>query len=501
MITPLFSVSQADRSLNLRIRAPHSRPKDIEIRIDGYDFHFYCSPYLLHLRFEHPLQNQEDDPTIEESRYDLESGICTVILRKLPPYPHFEKLNMLSTLLVSRSADKKPPSIEVISTVTDPPTEKDMEDQEKVSEGGVNMPLRELSITRPKYGFAMRYEGLFSVRAEDISQIVELKDPDNTPVWRRPSLRKAVEDLRFNADHYIMDFIADDFNHVFEWKFDPSSLDSVIKDQYAHTLINLPKREYLKDVNAGAVADLGGLLFAAAYDTRTTMGERNVESAWTISRICASMSWLQGFTQVSDAIGIAFRRSLIYPLYRNFKLSQLVLGDLKSYVHTDIDSLRSRILITLLDVKNVFEGDGILRLFSDLHLIDYLVWVQNVEQNVLEKFRDDVLRLEIKKTDTNLALNQLEHRAIKLANGESLGNMQQENAQPEFLQEASAVHQGTRVVSTCTTGDIKISALSGYPDCKLDMTPVSTRSLTPKDNDKRPADEQVNNVLKRGRTS
>jgi protein SHQ1 len=35
------------------------------------------------------------------------------------------------------------------------------------------------------------------------------------------------------------------------------------------------------------------ILYSYAYDVRTTLGEHNVESAWTVAKISPSLAWLE----------------------------------------------------------------------------------------------------------------------------------------------------------------------------------------------------------------
>lgn len=483
MITPLFSISQTEYTLILRIRAPHSRAKDIQLIADEHDFHFYTSPYLLHLCFEHPIRLDETPGTLPtHTKYDFEIGVATVTLQKLPPYPHFHRLDMLSTLLVTRPSNRMPPSIEVLSTSTEAQSEEDMKRLEIKTSAGINVPLRELTITRPRYGFATRYEGVFAVRADDVKQIVDLPQPDFTPVWRRAMLRRAAEDETFDVQHYMADWLLEEeFTYVLEWKYIPPQVSISMKNEWLDKMVKLPAREYLKDSDEAACADLGGLLFASCYDARITLGERCVESAWTVSKICASLSWLEPFKSVSEGIFVAFRRVLVYPLYRHYELAQLVLSDLRMLVEADVDVVRGRILRVLLELREIFENDSLLRLFCDLFLIDYCVWIQKVADDVLERFRGDVLAVKVHRQEIGWNLDNIEEEAVRMANGEveEDGKKEEEIVREVAKVEVGEAAKGSGQVNAplCCNGEIAISALSPYPREGLEMRPVETRKL------------------------
>lgn len=501
--TPLFSISQTPTTLTVRIRAPHSRPRDIEVNADGHDFHFHCAPYLLHLRFEHPTYLPEPHhlditPAIPHTSYDFDTGVAEVTLRKTEPGTQFEKLDLLSTIVgkesqhdVSKPEPFAAPSIQVLSSSVNRDCEAELEDSSDelvsstriISElnaefasqtadiSGIDVPLRELSLTRPSYGFASRYEAIFTVRCEDATQIVQLPNPDSTPVWRRPSLRKAAEDDKFDPDHYIADFLLEhEFQHVFEY----SPRDRTGDVAGLHFL---PKREYLPDVDLLAAADLTGILFASAYDERITSGERNVESAWTISRLSPSMSFLEQMKKPRDAALAAYRRSLVYPLYRNCKLSNIVLEDLKSLFDGDAETIRKRILNVLMELREKFEDDILLRLHCDLFIIDYCVWIQGVSDAIIERLSSDVKGITIEKHELEWGLDILEERARRMANGEdpddpelgAVGNDIDASRQP-VEGHVARIEPDNRIV---------ITANSGVNASGLECIAVATKRLDP----------------------
>lgn len=483
MITPTFSTTQTSRSITLSIRAPHSRPRDIDYTADKNDFHFHSSPYLLHIHFPHPVSlHPQDDPTVEPppSSYDIETGIATITLHKFPPYPHFANLDMLSALLVSRTAERKIPTIEVVSTTVTPSETSNT--PSVTTQSGLTIPISELSIGRPTYGFANRYEAVFKVRSDDASQIVELPNPDDTPVWRRRSLRKATEDKRFNYDHYVADlYDQDSYLHVLQFTYKPPDTSLPLPASHAQVLLNLPRREYLPDIHTRAAADLAGLLYACLYDNRVTLGERCSESAWTISKVCATMAFLDSFSNPHDAVLAAYRRTLVYPLYRNITLADLVLADLKTFFAApDLDTLRSRLLRVLLEVKQLFEDDLLLRLHSDLFLIDYCVWIQTVDNTVLDSLQQELADISIKRHELEWNLDALEFRAKKIWNGEGVYNA----PMPDF-----AAKNDTLLISQpkhrqiFTNQDTKLSNLSPHPHTRLIpgvyIEPVSTRKIFP----------------------
>lgn len=65
------------------------------------------------------------------------------------------------------------------------------------------------------------------------------------------------------------------------------------KDQ--ELLKNLGSREFLltKEDAISAWLSLIDIMYAFCYNHRTTQGDNTVESAWTINKLSATLSWLQ----------------------------------------------------------------------------------------------------------------------------------------------------------------------------------------------------------------
>jgi SHQ1 protein len=511
MITPLFECDQTDSCVIVRVRVPHSRPRDFDFAASDCDFHFHSRPYLLHLRFPHAVSIDHDAAA---ASYDFDTGIATVTLVKLSPHQHFPNLACLSALLVSRVASARPadlatragstfaeklrghagddtglippvpPSarIEIVSSTPASPrpegesannssvsgvvvrdTSRDglldpqprsslplplclngssgqnhtQQQQQKPPEllparianqqvssslpPQASLPVFEnLTINAPCYGFSSRYQGVFSARAEDLSEITALPNPDATPSHRRSELRRAAEDADFDPEHYVADFmLADEFSHVLEYAPGDAALRElsfVEKD----TLVKLPRREYLADADASAAGDLAGIIYASCYDLRATLGERSVESAWAISRVSPTLAFLDQMPSVEAALRAAYTRALIYPLYRHVGVADAVLSDVKALFATggNTEVLRARLMRTILDVMLIFENSTVLRIFSDIFMTDYLIWVQHVDDQVLVKLAHDVSCATVPRSCLAFDLHRLEMLAIQVANGE-----------------------------------------------------------------------------------
>lgn len=446
MLTPRFTVDQQSDTLTVCVRVPFSRPRDFTITTVETAFHFHCRPYLLHLNFPHGLRPiPDDDPSFATSSasYDFDTGIATIVLVKASPGLDFPALSCLSELLVTRTSslglepsksaaasisvvsssvsnadggvsasDGSAPSdaacnsleptgssllesmasISLDSKQMQPREEPDQHD-DKISR---QSPSHDIVLATPSYGFGNRYSGVFTARAEDASEIVGLSEPDSTPARLRSRLRRDDEFTRFDPEHYVADhMLVAELQEVISWQPGEDLASAEWNTREQELLLRLPRREYLGDLDSSTCADLASIVFAALYDLRAGAGERNVESAWTISRLSPVLSWLEHAESVANALKAPFCRSLVYPLYRNVDVAQAVLADVKRLFIGDVDEIRKRLLRLLLDVREVFENAVVLRIFSDIFLTDYCVWIQLVSDGSLQKLAREVADVSI----------------------------------------------------------------------------------------------------------
>lgn len=65
-------------------------------------------------------------------------------------------------------------------------------------------------------------------------------------------------------------------------------------DEEKDILKDLPKKEFLLEKREEHLVSLSliDILYAYAYNVRTTMGENTVESAWAVNKLSGTLSWL-----------------------------------------------------------------------------------------------------------------------------------------------------------------------------------------------------------------
>ncbi|KAL5460557.1 hypothetical protein EMCRGX_G034009, partial [Ephydatia muelleri] len=150
------------------------------------------------------------------------------------------------------------------------------------------------------------------------------------------------------------------------------------------------------------------IMFAFAYDYRTTEGEPNVESAWTICKISSTLSWLEVFRgSVHEVVYGNLRRSLCYPLYRHWRLSLAVLQDVRDIFHLG----RRKLLQCLLSVRRTLNQTEPFYVMNDLYITDYCVWIQKASTKQIQKVASELHEVVVDISSLGWDLAELETAA------------------------------------------------------------------------------------------
>jgi protein SHQ1 len=147
------------------------------------------------------------------------------------------------------------------------------------------------------------------------------------------------------------------------------------------------------------------LLFAYVYDHLTTDGDATVESAWTVSILSASLSWMEDWrylssaargatpptsssnpsddfeTAVQEVLYSSLRRALIYPYLRSLTFAlhcALQVADI-------VQQGPCCILRCLLQTRRVLNHSELYYLGDKLFIDPYLAWVQHQNSNLLSR--------------------------------------------------------------------------------------------------------------------
>ena len=495
LITPHFELSQTEEFVLVRIKLPYLKADEGEFYIDGCEFKFHLKPYFLRLTFRQPLV--EDDR--ERAEHDIDSGVLTVWLPKATAGQHFEGLDMLTELLRKPARPARGPLIEVIGSseaagsdgaggpcasedgdgmdVNDTDDGMSDIDEALAAEAEVEQTLPSLlTAAGCAYGFDNAHSGVFAGLESD--ELLLNPTPEVSESSARRSGRIAAEDSAFSPDHYMADFMEDELAQAAiefrpwwsapgaeMWRDEaptaegesgtpgvPASAPPLpfggfsIGSEHQAVLLALPKKEWLLDV-AGrrrALCGLVDLLFAYAYDVRTTEGESTVESGWTVRHLSSQLSWLDSFDSVGDACVACVRRSLCYPLVRvprpppvgrslgvqptphglppqvrHLGLSRAVVGDVVTLLRLG----RRATLRALLDLRATVQRGGehgylLNRVWTD----DYCVWLQQLRPQWLGRLAEKLEAVPI-RSDHGLGWPLAEYEALAQEEGGEEGEV------------------------------------------------------------------------------
>uniref|UniRef100_A0A8C0NIK9 Protein SHQ1 homolog n=1 Tax=Canis lupus familiaris TaxID=9615 RepID=A0A8C0NIK9_CANLF len=411
MLTPAFDLSQDPAFLTVAIRVPYARVSEFDVYFEGVDFRFYAKPYFLRLT----LPGRVVENGSEQGSYDADKGIFTIRLPKETPGQHFEGLNMLTALLAPRKSRTAKPLVEEIgaSEVSEERVEEEDEEfdweieqspYEEASESALNPQYH--------YGFGNLRSGVFQRLQDELSDVIDIKNPDFTPAAERRQKRLAAELAKFDPDHYLADFFEDEaVEQVLKynpWWTDTytemmASLGKSQEQENHAALVSFSEEEkyqlrkfvnksYLLDKRAHRQVYYGliDILLAYCYETCVTEGERN--------------TW----TNVHEILVSFGRRVLCYPLYRHFKLVMKAYRDTIKILQLG----KSAVLKCLLDVHKIFQENDPAYILNDLYISDYCVWIQKAKSSKLAALAEALKEASLTKAQLGLELEELEAAAF-----------------------------------------------------------------------------------------
>ncbi|EFN77936.1 protein SHQ1 homolog isoform X2 [Harpegnathos saltator] len=437
MLTPRFEITQTETEVIIVIHAPYTNIKTTEVYVDGTDFRFYSTPYFLRLKL--PGEIEENDSS--SGSYDCEKGYFTLKLSKVNKGEYFENLDMITIFLEPpKKHNIIAPSIEVIGNPSTSSADIDGNLQNitdvDMSSGADSgdiwfIPQKQavenitLLTNSPKYGFANKISGALSAfEPVWIKDIIDLPTPDITPEIERKTLRQLHEDKDFNEDHYLADYFEPEWTehiaYVAEW--DTLQKDQIMFNEVEVDLLKeLPNKEYLLEAEdiQKLCLNLVDILYANCYNRRTTLGENTVESGWTINKLSSTLCWFQNFTSMDEVIIACFRRSLCYPLYRNWELSMKVFEDVKKVVKLG----KKYIIKCFCEIHSIFNTSYAPRyILNQLYIKDFLIWLQKCPDSLIESLQTILDNVYPDKVNMEFGLVKLEaeghtvHKELIIAN-------------------------------------------------------------------------------------
>uniref|UniRef100_A0A7N8Y4X8 Protein SHQ1 homolog n=1 Tax=Mastacembelus armatus TaxID=205130 RepID=A0A7N8Y4X8_9TELE len=383
MITPAFDLSQDPNYLILNIRVPYTKTSEFDLYIDGTDFKFYAKPYFLRLSL--PGRIVEDGK--EKAKFDIDKGLFSLWVPKETPGEHFEGLQMLTSLLAPKGSRSAKSLVEDVSTEDEEEDEEefDWQIEQEVYKETSEEELRALQ----KYGFGNQRCGVFARLQEELSDVIDVKNPEGTTAAERRQARLEAEASAFSPDHFLADLFEDDeikgLLKFRPWwtKLSPSAEHQgeaavSFTDDEKEQLRKFTNRSYLLDKTSRYQAwlSLVDILLAYSYEVRSTEGEHNVESPWTIRKLSGTLCWLETYSSLQEVLVSFGRRVLCYPLYRNFAMVSAAVCDTAKI----LQSGKACVLKCLLDIHKILRENDPAYILNDLYITDYCIWIQRINQ-------------------------------------------------------------------------------------------------------------------------
>ncbi|KZC10084.1 Protein SHQ1 like protein [Dufourea novaeangliae] len=429
MLTPRFEITQTDTEVAIIVHAPYANIKDTEVYVDGTDFRFYSTPYYLRLKL--PGEIEENDSSF--GSYDCEKGNFSLRFSKVTKGEHFENLDMITTLLAPpKKKNNIVPNIEVIGNPS-----ANAEDIIEISNENVstadnentdgdewymhqNNPLGTVPLlpNSPKYGFANKIsKALGAFESAWIKEVIDLPMPDTTLQSKRKSLREKHEFSDFNEEHYLADLMQPECIEpyiMFTTEWDTLEKENIsLNETEVDLLKELPNKEYLlnNEETNRLLLSLVDILFGSCYNHRTTLGENTVESSWTVNKLSSTLSWFDDFSDAEEVIRACFRRSVCYPLFRNWNLSLKVLEDVKKVLKLG----KKYIIKRFCEIHSLFNNSCEPRyILNQLYIKDYLIWLQQIPESSVESLDSLILDILPSKEDMGFDLVELEQSAYSV---------------------------------------------------------------------------------------
>ncbi|KAJ3014034.1 Hsp90 cochaperone shq1 [Thoreauomyces humboldtii] len=350
--------------------------------------------------------------------------------------------------------------------------------------------------TAASYGFNNAHSG-YAAHIEEIAhEVLDVKDLDTSTAASRREQRILREDIKFDEEHYMADFLNHEeiqplsvFRPDF-WKAlkrvqkaratapqvtgtqnaaagPPTSTMSgsePVEDKHPlpdlgeltltapaattataepwltfteseqEQMRSLPNKEYLVGDERPLYLGLVDLLFAYAYNTRTTLGEDTVESPWTVAKLSSTLSSFDAFHTLHSVLVACARRALAYPLHRSWEVVRMCVQDVAV-----LFKLGKRAVVkTLLGVRNLLRGDDRMYVLATVWMDDYCVWVQNASEKKIQSLGSELNHAKLEKADVGWDLEALEVQAKKIpAEGSGEEDAEDEDEPPQELGDRS----------------------------------------------------------------
>ena len=460
-ITPKFSLTQTDSHVHLEISVPHVRvtPDSVQVVVtEDSILHFASAPYLLVLEFSPCRFHETAAESCATYEPTIQNGVIRLELKK-EAKEHWDNLDLLGKLVRTRAQVGTTRWLQEVQTET----AGALEGEDFVIEA---QPAPGSPMDFAGYGFLRMFHGIFADLARDglAKEMLEmpweeqgLSLSESSVRLERQEQRLQVEHETFSSERYTGDLEIED-DYIYQcamamkphWQGAPSDGNvsdltqqmcslGIQKGSQGNQEAFFTSEERLQlmaipypllppsiqpDQDDALCLGLLDLLFAYAHDHVGTDGDSTVESAWNITILSASLSWLEDWfstgSTVQSVIQSSLRRAIIYPYIRNHEFGI----HMWKHVATILRQGVRCVLRCLLQTRTILERSEMYYLGNKLFLDPYLAWMQARAGTLSEKLASLAMKVETVLLDTTLKaglgldLVQIETTAAEVQDGE-----------------------------------------------------------------------------------
>jgi protein SHQ1 len=394
----------------VHIIMPHLRAEDGEFYVEGNEFKFHLRPYFLRLTFRQRLvEDGREGASYDAGSGVLSIRLPKEVPGE--PFTGLSMLSeLLRKPSVGPGSARPMIEVLSSSQASDDGAGEEGEDEDDDPWAGAPADPNELLAmdaeadqsvapalgAQVRYGFNDAFCGLFT--GLECEGLLQLPDPESANRAGRRLARERSEAESFDPDHYIadwMDTVGGAAQAFVPWWDQPEAQGMREGENEAwlaggaggaaaggevasgggevgsragsgalgvrcgggiawsaeerDQLLRLPRQELLLSLAESSVAlcGLADVLYGYCYDVRTTDGDHNCESGWTVRALSSQLAWLDTPLSPADAARTSLRRALCYPLVRHWGLATAALRDVVALLRLG----RPAVLKALLKVR------------------------------------------------------------------------------------------------------------------------------------------------------
>ncbi|WFD18340.1 hypothetical protein MCAP1_000541 [Malassezia caprae] len=344
--TPAFEVTQDEASVTVHVHTDQATAKEARVAAEGTTFGCFIEPSYLPLCLPRPVATLHDCIPLSEGSttaactYDTHTQILHVRLTKSVHGQEFPDLERLRPQLLSD------------------------EEQAQMERDAARLPAAHA------YGFGQTDplpEHYVALTRSGQVPYLDVQDPTLMPMHERAARAESLETDKWDEGMYLDNVVDIDGDVAAVVQVVPRILSDACTPPPGPASGPVPPQ-------AAAHAFLVQLLFAYLYEQHASYNDASPESAWTLCKLCRSIScFVDPAMPIAAVLRASYRRALTYPLYRSWALCEAVRKDM-IHLLQDNDA-QARLLTALQDMDAIFAlaptGTG---LAEQVETVLRLVW-------------------------------------------------------------------------------------------------------------------------------